>query len=81
MLEECPMFLEIFSLYRATLITVLSLVSSCVLVAEWWSGIAVVGWTGDNMVIEREKSPGPYWFTMTLHTFVGLTLPLAAIFV
>jgi hypothetical protein len=57
---------------------VLSIVAFCVLVGEFWTGIAVVGLGGDNMVIEREKSPGPYWFIMALHTFAGIGLPVLA---
>jgi hypothetical protein len=56
--------------------TILSIVASFVLVAELWTGIAVVGVSGDDMFVEREKSPGPYWFTMTIHIAVGVGLPL-----
>jgi hypothetical protein len=55
---------------------ILSIVAFCVLVAEFWTGIAVVGWSGDNLVIERKRSPGPYWFTMALHTLIGVGLPV-----
>ena len=46
----------------------LSIISFCVLLAEFWAGFAVVDWCGDEKVIEREKSPGLYWFTMAIHT-------------
>jgi hypothetical protein len=54
----------------------LSIVAFCVLVAEFWTGFAVIGWSGDNVVIDRRKSPGPYWFMMLLHTVIGVGLPL-----
>ncbi len=58
----------------------LSIVSSCVLAAEFWAGIAVDGGTfGDDMVVEREKAPGPYWFTMAIHTAIGVGVPLLSI--
>ncbi len=59
---------------------ILSIVAICFLVAEFWSGIAVLGWNGDHMVVFREKSPGPYWFTMALHTVIGVGLPVLAAF-
>ena len=43
---------------------------------ELWMGCAIAGWTGDNSVIQRSKSPGPYWFVMILQSailvFAGL---------
>lgn len=41
---------------------------------ELCSGCAVMGWTGDRMVVEREKSPGPYWFSIALHTVMAAFL-------
>jgi hypothetical protein len=58
----------------------LFIVFACVLAAEYWTGIAVVSWTGDQMTVERAKHPGPYWYTMALHTFVGVGLPTLAFF-
>ena len=43
---------------------------------ELYTGHAVVGWAGDNMVVERKKSPGPYWFAIVLHFVVGIGLPI-----
>ena len=57
---------------------ILTLVSVCILVAEFWTGIAVVGWQGDQPILERSKSPGPYWFTMILHTIAGVGMPVLA---
>ena len=55
---------------------ILSIVAFCVLVAEFWTGVAVVGLTGDYMVIEREKSASGYWFVMAIHMFIGVGLPV-----
>ena len=52
-----------------------SIFSVCILVAEFWSGLAIIGWSGDKMVVERAKQPGPYWFAMVLHTIVGIAIP------
>ncbi len=57
---------------------VLSLLSVCILVAELWTGIAVVGWQGDKLFLERSKSPGPYWFMMMLHIIAGIVIPVLA---
>jgi len=43
---------------------------------ELFTGCALIGWAGDNMVVEREKSPGPYWFAVILHSLIGIGLPL-----
>ena len=59
------------------LLTILSIVSFGVLVAEFWMGIAVGGWSGET--IERAASPGPYWFTMALHTVIGVGLLVLAV--
>ena len=47
-----------------------------IILFELFTGIAVVGWAGDKMVVERAESPGPYWFTIVLHSLIGLGLPL-----
>ena len=47
---------------------------------ELFTGCAVIGWAGDNMIVEREKSPGPYWFAIILHVLVGVGLPLLIFF-
>ena len=47
---------------------------------ELFTGCALVGWSGDNVVVEREKAPGPYWFTVALHSFVGIAMPLVVVF-
>jgi hypothetical protein len=66
--------------FRVNMIPIiLSIVAFCVLVAEFWTGIAVVGWSGDKMVIERRKSPGPYWFTMAIHTVIGVGIALLSL--
>ncbi len=47
-----------------------------IILFELLTGFAVVGWSRDKMVVERAKSPGPYWFTIVLHGLIGLGLPL-----
>ncbi|MDP1561588.1 MAG: hypothetical protein Q8M16_09345 [Pirellulaceae bacterium] len=40
---------------------------------ELFTGFAVIGWAGDFMVVQKEKSPGPYWFAIIIQllSFVG----------
>ena len=45
---------------------------------EHWTGVAVVGWAGDNSLIERQKGPGPYWLVMALQTAVIVITVLMA---
>ena len=47
-----------------------------IIAIELFTGCAIIGWTGDNMVVEREKSPGPYWFAVILHALIGVLLPI-----
>lgn len=42
-------------------------------------GIAVVGWLGHFATVEREKSPGPYWFSISLQVSGFLIAMIAAI--
>jgi len=49
-----------------------------ILIAEFWLGIAVIGWQGKRLFLERAKTPGPYWLMMALHTTVCVGLPLLA---
>ena len=35
-------------------------------ILDLFTGFATIGWSGGNMVVERAKSPGPYWFTIVL---------------
>ena len=37
---------------------------------ELWTGCAIAGWTGDRSIIQRSKSPGPYWFVMALQVAI-----------
>ncbi len=60
--------------------TVLSIVFFCILVAEFWTGFAVVDFSGDDMLIDRRKSPGPYWLMMAIHTAGSVGLPLLSAF-
>ena len=59
---------------------VLGTISLLILVAELWLGIAVTGWQGDDLYVERVKSPGPYWLTMAMHAFVCVGLPTLSFF-
>jgi len=54
----------------------LSIAALCILIAEFWTGFAVIGWAGDSAVIDRRKSPGPYWFVMSIHTAIGVGVSL-----
>ena len=55
---------------------VLAVVGFGVLVAELWTGLAVLGGT----VVHRAERPGQYWFTVALHAMVVIGLPLLAFF-
>lgn len=59
---------------------VLAVSSLLILGAEFYLGIAVTGWQGNDIFVERNKSPGPYWVWMTLHTVTGVGLPVLAWF-
>jgi hypothetical protein len=48
---------------------ILALIGITTYILEFWTGIAVGGWAGNKLVIDRAKSPGPYWFVMGLQTF------------
>ncbi len=43
---------------------------------ELYTGFAFLGWAGDNRVVEREKSPGPYWFAISFHLLIAIGFPL-----
>jgi hypothetical protein len=49
-----------------------------IIALELYTGFAWCGWTGDNMVIEKEKHPGPYWLTIGIHLFILIALPILA---
>ncbi len=58
----------------------LSVFSVFIIGLELFTGCAIIGWAGDNMVVERQKAPGPYWFAITLHCLVGIGLPIVIMF-
>lgn len=58
----------------------ISVFSLFIIALELLTGFAVIGWAGDSMVVEREKSPGPYWFTIVLHCLIGIALPVVVMF-
>lgn len=39
-------------------------------ILELWTGCAIAGWAGDKAIVQREKSPGPYWAVMALQTAI-----------
>lgn len=67
---------DVLRLVCGMLTTVLTVVSLMTLGAEFYFGVAVVGWQGDDIVVDRRKAPGPYWAWMTLHTTIGIGLPV-----
>lgn len=37
---------------------------------EFWTGVAIAGWSGEQSVVYREKKPRQYWFVMILQTIL-----------
>lgn len=56
------------------------LIALFIIALEVYTGFALIGWAGDNLLVERAKSPGPYWFVITLHSLIFIVLPLYLIF-
>lgn len=56
----------------------IAIVFLVVLIAEFWLGIAVTGWEGDRLFLERSNTPGPYWMVMALHTTISIVVPALA---
>ncbi|MEL7500797.1 MAG: hypothetical protein AAFN77_24605 [Planctomycetota bacterium] len=54
----------------------LGTISFLILGAEFYLGMAVTGWQGDDIIVERNKAPGLYWMWMALHTTVCIGLPV-----
>jgi hypothetical protein len=40
------------------------------------TGIAVIGWSGDWMLVHRAKSPGPCWFAITVYVLCEIGVPI-----
>ena len=55
---------------------ILGVIAIATYLLQLWTGIAVAGWAGDQLFVEREKSPGPYWFVMALQTAVLIAIPV-----
>ena len=53
---------------------ILGVVAIATYILQLWTGFAVAGWAGDRSLIERAKSPGPYWFVMVLQTAVLIVI-------
>jgi len=47
---------------------------------ELWTGFAVAGWAGDQAIVDRRVSPGPYWFVTTVQTLVLIGAPAMVAF-
>ena len=62
------------------LIIALSGCSACIICLEPLTGVALIGLAGDEMLVEREKSPGPYWFAIALHFLIGIGAPYLLMF-
>ncbi len=43
---------------------ILGIVAIATYVLQLWTGFAVAGWSGEQSLIERAKSPDSYWFVM-----------------
>lgn len=56
--------------------TILAIIAVATYILQLWTGVAVAGWSGDKSLIQRELSPGPYWFVMALQTLVIFGVPL-----
>ncbi len=59
---------------------VLSGFSACIICLELLTGFALIGLAGNEMLVEREKSPGPYWFAIALHFLIGIVFPYLLMF-
>lgn len=58
----------------------LSVFALFIVTSELATGQAIVGWTGNNMTVDRRKSPGPYWFSIAIHSLIGIGIPLLYVF-
>ena len=58
-----------------------SLFAFVVVGIELYSGVAIIGWTGNNMVVEREKHPGPYWFAIAIQLAFVIGIPMLQLYV
>ena len=57
--------------------SILSAVAPFLLIGlELYSGSAVLGWSGDNLLVERKKTPGPYWFAIAIHAVIAVFVAL-----
>ena len=66
---------------RSLMLSICFFVFSILIIGlELFTGFVIIGWTGDNMVVERKRHPGPYWFGIILHVIVAVGLPLLIFF-
>jgi hypothetical protein len=40
--------------------------TAAMIALQFFIGSAIVGWAGDNMVVDRSEKPGPYWFSIAI---------------
>ncbi|TWT65083.1 hypothetical protein [Allorhodopirellula solitaria] len=43
---------------------------------QLWSGFAVAGISGDQVLVDRRTRPGPYWFIMAIQTMILVVAPI-----
>ncbi|TWU17946.1 hypothetical protein [Allorhodopirellula heiligendammensis] len=43
---------------------------------QLWSGFAIAGISGNNMLVDRRTKPGPYWFIMALQTVIFFAIAI-----
>lgn len=43
---------------------------------QLWSGSAIAGWAGDFALVHRRKTPGPYWFVLSVQAIALFVIPV-----
>ena len=59
---------------------ILGIAAICIYVVQLWTGVAVIGGSGEQPLLERNKRPGPYWFVMAIQTLVLFVVPVLIYF-
>jgi hypothetical protein len=73
--QDAQQLLDTFVLTSMTLLDIILFPFSMIIfIAELWSGYAVIGWAGDRSVVERSKSPGPYWFAIVVQAICWICI-------
>ncbi len=55
---------------------ILWLIGVLTIVLELWLGFAVAGWAGNKIVVDRSKSPGPFWVAIFIHVLIVFGIPV-----